>query len=480
MGIDGHNDVRSLDTGSQQFLARINNGFCDTRGQMVRDPGADKVQGEHPVLEVEFYSQEKVVYAEQDGAGINLVSEDNHIETGAFPLNSNVNTTVFNKRVHFFSPGQGVISYDGNSYTRNQSPALALLRPAFGATVARRMAVAGIPGLETQVHFSRVDNHEVFPEDEAIDEPNVLRAGFIDIANQIDRAEAITGISKFEQLGMAIFTSDRTLIYRIDPNIDAWTLDERASINVGCVSHATIQRAGTDVLFCSRYGIHFLRRSISNGITIDSSSLSARIEILYRNLLRTVENVEDITAFYDPDMQQYHVYFPQPGGILSKRLTVTLRPDDTPPSWSTADFLNARCGSFLRGRVVVGTSGGIYDVGNIEEVRSVNPTMEVVTPILWHGDFNNTKMVSKMTLQASGNGVIKTEVTDPEEDDYVIAEDTVEVSFSPDDNNYPDVPLYSSYEIPIEAQYRGGQYKFTVTGEGLCRIVGFALAIREK
>ena len=118
---------------------------------------------------------------------------------------------------------------------------------------------------------------------------------------------------------MAVFTNDRVLVYLIDANIDLWALDDKASVNAGCISHKTIQRAGADILFCSRSGAYKLRRSAENGITIEGSSLSEKIDILYRELLASVPAFGEISATYDPDMGQYHIFFPQPGGVLSKR-----------------------------------------------------------------------------------------------------------------------------------------------------------------
>jgi hypothetical protein len=485
MGLDGYSDIRSLDTGNNQYLISLRNGFCDQRGQVVRDPGGVKIQGDHPVIDVEFYTPTKVCYAERDGKAVNLQSEEGHEQTEAFSRSALVSSTVFNRRVHFFAEAEASWIYDGTNFGTNTSPSLNLLRPAFGTTVGRRLAVAGARGRETEIHFSRVDDHRIFPEDEAEGEASVLRAGVLDIANQLDRAEGITGISKFEQSRLAVFTSERTLIYLIDPNIDLWALDDKAAINIGCVSHRTIVRAGTDILFCSRSGVHFLRRSVANGITIESNSMSKPIEILYRSLVASVEDEAEISACYDPDMRQYHIFFPQPGEQLAKRLTVTIREneDENPPAWSDADFLNSRCGAFLGGRLVYGTSGGIYDIQKIEvgpdDVDNlISPDLYVKTPMLWHGSFVDEKQVKEIILQAAGSGLLRCNVYDDE--GALIYDFSVEVDESPDDNFYPDVPLSQEYQIPLNLRYRGAQYEFMVEGDGLCRIIGFAINVKDK
>lgn len=475
-GLDASRDVTSLDTGKNQHLSTSTDCFCDWRGQIVRDPGANFLKGESPIREVAFYSTDNVVYAEQDGAGINLVSEADHIKVGAFPSGAHVTTTVFNRSVHFFSRGESSLYYNGLNYRTNGSPDLDRLRPSFATSVSRRLCVAGVPGRETQIFLSRVDNDEIFPGDEPIDSVSVLRAGIIDVANQLGTSEQITGLSKFEQSRMAVFTNDRVLVYLIDPNIDLWALDDKASVNVGCVSHRTIQRAGTDILFCSRSGVHSLRRSAENGITIEGTALSEKIDIEYRKLISTVEDVNSITSAYDPDMGQYHIFFPQPGGVLSKRLTMTVNPR-MEPKWSTGEFLNARCGAFQAGRLVYGTSGGIYDVKKIEEEAEVHPEMVFTTPVLWHGSFSETKSVHSIVVQADGDGDATLEVID--DTGRIIGSMVFEISDSADDNYFPDVPLSRQYERKLEMRYRGAQYRMTVKGKGLCRIIGLGVILRK-
>lgn len=475
-GLDVSRDVTSLDTGKNQHLSTCDNAFCDWRGQIVRDPGADFISGEHPVVDVAFYSSENVVYAEQDGAGVNLVSEAEHEKTGAFETGSIVTNVVFNRSVHFFSRGQQSIYYNGTRYVSNGSPDLNKLRPSFATSVARRLCVAGVPGRETQIFLSRVDNDEIFPGDEPLDSDSVLRAGIIDVANQLGTSEVITGLSKFEQSRMAVFTNDRVLVYLIDANIDLWALDDKASVNVGCISHKTIQRAGADILFCSRSGVHSLRRSAENGITIEGSSLSEKIDILYRELLASVPASGEISATYDPDMGQYHIFFPQPGGVLSKRLTLTVN-NRMDPKWSQGTFLNARCGAFQAGRLVYGTSGGIYDVKKIEDEAEVHPDLVITTPVLWHGSFTETKNVHSLVIQADGTGNATLEVID--DTGRIIGSTVFEIGDSPDDNYFPDVPLSRQYERKLEMRYRGAQYRLTVKGKGLCRIIGIGVILRK-
>ena len=354
-GLDSSRDLTSQDIKSEQPLSTLENAFCDWRGQIVRDPSASYRSGDYKVIHVRHFGMGEVSWAERTGSGITFNSDRDHSLVDAYPTNACVSSTVFNQNVHFFARALTSYRYDGISWQANESPALNKLNPALGVPVQRRLAVAGIPGRETQVHFSRVDQSEIFPDDEDNTSTDVLRAGYIDIANQLGTADQITGISPFEQNRVIIFTSDRALMYQIDPDITLWTIDERTTINIGCSSHNTIVQAGTDVIFCSRSGVHSIRRSQDNGILVFSVSMSDKVDLLYREYFNSVIDPETITAVWDQDTAQYHIFFPQPGDEIAKRLTLSTNPEgaDPQPKWSSGDFLNARCGSFLGGELVV-------------------------------------------------------------------------------------------------------------------------------
>ena len=363
-GLDSTRDQTSLDTGKKQHLSFLVDGYCDWRGQITRGPGATHLYENKTVRHVMFYGTSGLCWAYEEGEKL-VLKTDTGVTTSIYALGSILNSTVFNRSAHFFSPGKQSVYFDGSEFRLNQSQDLDNLRPAFATVVGRRLVVAGIPGRETEVDLSRVDDGETFSGDEPIDSTSVLRAGFFDISNVIGRAEAITALGRFEQSKLAVFTSDRCIIYNIDPDISAWALDERASINIGCVSHATVQSAGEDLLFCSRSGVHALRRSSDNGLTITQSSLAEKIDILYRSLLASVPDVTTIQAVWDQDMRQYHVFFPQPGGLLCVRLTITMGGED--PKWSTGTFLQSNCGAAQGGALIFGTPAGVFQVGKIED-----------------------------------------------------------------------------------------------------------------
>lgn len=480
-GLDTSRDITSLDTGKEQHLSKINNATSDWRGQIVRDPQCKFRGGEYRVQHVRFFGKNELVWAERTGAGINFRSERDHILENVHEAAAIVSSTVFNQSAIFVARARPMYSYDGIQFRRNQSPTADLLRPAYCTSVQRRLAVAGIPGRETQVHLSRVDQAEIFPDDEEDGTTSTLQAGYIDVANLLGTADQITGLGSFEQNRLVVFTADKAIIYRIDPDYTRWVIDDNANINIGCASHNTIVNAGTDLLFCSRSGVHSIKRSEENGILVYSYSMSDKIDILYRELFNSVEDPEMISAVFDQDTAQYHIFFPQPGGQVCKRLTLATNPEggQAQPKFSTGDFLSANCGAFLGGTLVLGTNGGVYEVLKIEEddEDAFTPDLEVVTPLLWHGSLMETKETTSIIIQAAGKGTIEVDAVDL--NGNTIGSLVIEVNDTSDDNYFQDVPLSKQYERKWSHRYLAAQYRFrTKGGGGLLRIIGFAVTVR--
>ena len=478
-GLDSSRDVRSQDTQKNQSLIRLDNGYCDWRGQIIRDPGAEHRVGTHQVNHITFYSPDKTAWAEKTGGEVAFNTDDG-IRTAVYPISAKVASTVFNRKVHFGAAALPMYSFDGAKWEATKSPSLAAMGPAYFASIQRRLAVAGMPGKETEVHLSRFDNDQIFPDDEDDDEVSVLRAGYINIANILGTADQITGIASFEQNRLAIFTQDRTFIYAVDPSINNWYLDDRANINIGTISHNSIAHAGTDLLFCSRSGIHSIKRSEDNGILVFSESMSGRVEITYRELVSQVEDVETISAVFDQDEGQYHVFFPIAGGEDTRRLTLTMNPETggQAPRWSTGDFVKGRCGAFLGGQFVLGTPGGVYDVKKVEDTTDIAPEMVVQTPILWCGSLTNTKDCYSISIQAQGTGNLNIEMIDENGRDLGSLFFDVEPSGA-DDTFIGSVPLSAQYERKLDIRFRGIQLKFTTQASGLFRLIGFAINVRE-
>lgn len=484
MGLDDSRDPTSMETGEEQHLVELDNGYCDWRGQITRDPPILKRSGEFPVKHARWFAPDLLCWAELRGDGVHFNSDANHSASPGWPTAANPASTVFNRRAHFFARGLQPWHYDGANWRPNASDALTVLRPEFGVAVNRRMCVAGMVGRETIVDISRVDNDEVFSDDEDRDSNNVLRAGFIDVGNLLGTADQITGLGAFEQGRLAIFTQDRCLIYQIDPDLNNWQLEDRVNIQVGCASHNTIVQAGTDLLFCSRVGVHSISRSADNGITVFSQPMSDKVERTYRALFRQVENPKEISAVWDRDQRQYRIFFPLRTGE-TKSLVMTMGTDEqaqqagqrvTIPKWSTGSGFNILNGASLGGRMAFGTKGGNYDVLELEDERGETPTLTFATPILWNGDLDGTKESNALVISASGKSHIEVSAFNDRGEDLGTL--NLEVEETDDDDSFPDVALRRQYTVRFERRYRGLQLRFRVTGKGLFRLSGLALILR--
>ena len=124
---------------------------------------------------------------------------------------------------------------------------------SFGVSIQRRFAIAGAADKRTTIDISRVDEFNVFPEDEDAAATAVTRAADINVGNIIGTADEIKGLGVFENSKLAVFTNDQVVIYDLHPDLTQWQINDKSNVNVGTLSHNTIATAGSDIMFCSRY-----------------------------------------------------------------------------------------------------------------------------------------------------------------------------------------------------------------------------------
>lgn len=476
-GIDTSRDKGSMDSGEQQHLIDITNGYVDWRGTIIKDPEVERRStSEGVIAHVAFFGQDLAAWAVKDGESVSLDTDKGHKLVDAFAKNAVVTSTVFNKRVIMASRGSVMKRYDGSKWEENESQSKPT--PAYITAISGRLAMAGLQNSETEVWFSRVDDDNIMPDDEDPAALQVTKAVKLDIRNLTGTSEIIKGLGVFEQDILAIFCQEQTIMYQTNADYTQFRLADRSNIKVGTISHNTIARANTDLLFCSRSGVHTVNRSRQNGITVYQQLLSAKVEDLYKALYKSVPNPEEISAYYDQDKSQYHIFFPQTD-FICKRLTITFSiSGDDEPKWSMGDFVKARCGARLGGVHLIGTSGGIYRVGEYGEKLTLSPEMSVTTPILWHGSITEIKMSHAMLLQAIGTGYIEVEAFNHE--GQRLSTFTIELDESQGDGTFLDVPLPRQYERKFEHKYKGVQFRFTSKGGGTAKIVGFAVFVRSQ
>lgn len=482
VGLDSSRDLVNKDTGDNQALEILNNGSCDEKGQIIVDANVLYRGGEHAIKHLRHFNDSQVCWAEVRNGGVFFNSELDHVAPDTqYPENAIITSTFFNRQAIFAARGLRPLIYDGKVWSSPTSSTVLFERPAFVCTVQRRLCFAGLVSSSTKVAISRVDDVNIFLDDQAPDESSPLRAGEIDISNLLGTADSITGIGEVENDKLVIFTSDRVVIYSLDPEIENWKLDSDANSDAGCLSHNTIVNTGTQVIFCSRRGVHALRRVEANGLQIGTIELSKDITLMYRKLVRAVDDPQDISAVWDRDENQYHIFFPQGSSNKTVRLTATLVSDDegaVSARWSTGTFLEARCGSSLAGTLIYGTPGGVYETLAFDDERGTSPELEIETPVIWGGPFDMQKRMSRFLLQAYGSAEVETVIMD--EDRRELTSHVFQVEDVNEDTGIRSIPLFESYERAVDLRFRGLIISFRVRAKSLFRLIGFALFLKGE
>ena len=473
-GLDSSRDLFNQDDGERQALHVLENAFTDFRGQIVRFGPARYRFGDLPVRHSVHFDTDTLVVASERNDGLQLESEQGYQYDFIFPRSAVLSSTVFNRNVMFTARGLAPTIFDGSTFRFTASTSATLALPAFCATVQQRLCIAGLAASDTQVMVSAANSIETFFGDEEVDASSPLRAGNLDIANLLGTADRITGISSFETDKLCIFTNDTAFVYKLDPDITLWELQTEASATYGCASHNTIQQAGSDLIYCSRSGIHALRRLTDNGLQITSVNLSEKIDQIYRDFFDKVTDPQQISAVWSPDEGQYHVFFPIADSGRHNHLVMTLHTSEVGPTFSTGDYLGASGGTFLSGDLVFNTKRGVYTIERPEGDEGIMPDVYVETPVLWMGGFDNVKQSKNLVIQAFDDGELTvTAVDDQNRDKW----QTTVMLTGEDDDGRRTVPLQRQYERPMSIRFRGLRFKFEYKGTGLFRIIGFAVEL---
>lgn len=476
IGLETMRDSSNQDTGTKQPLLRLSNGYVDGLGQVIRMPGMDRVHSAVNVIETRHFSLDDLTWIEQANGGTILRSSSGRVAPTLWDSSAIPTVASFAGNLYYFSQAQPVWRYSGANFSIDQGPLTNRLRPSFGCTVQSRLVVGGLPYAPGVIDISRVNDPSYFADDEKSDEESVNRAGKIDIWSVIGKRETITGITAFETNKLVIFTASRGLIYRISTDIDQWAIEDRTSITNGCISHRTVVEAGQDIIYCSRTGVYTVARSRDNGTMVASASLSDNISLLYKKLLRTVPDPRLISAVWDADASQYHIFFPQTQE-RSFRLTMTVDPTNplATARWSLSELeMSPICGDFFEGNLVFGSFEGLYQVGQVDEDTQefFNPLV-FETPTLYLGSFVDSKDISGLLISASGNAVLLIEMID-NASNRVVWSRKVEINEDAIPGSFFGTPLSQHRRIPMNVRTTACRFRFTAEGAGLFRLAGFA------
>lgn len=482
-GLETLRDSTAMDIGKNQPLATLVNGYIDEAGQIIRDPGMDRIQSGINVVLARHLNVFELTWIERQERSFTLKSSAGRSQDLGWNFSALPVAAHFNGNLIYMAQSEKPWTYSGAVFKDlDDSHPLAQLRPAFGCSVQSRFVIGGSPLAPGVIEVSRVNDISKFSANEDEDEESVNRAGKIDIWSVIGENETMTGLSSFETNKLIIFTAARGIMYRVTTDIDDWVIEDRTSITNGCISHRTIQKAGPAILYCSRNGVYGVARSTDAGGNVASFRLSGGISRLYRRLIRSVPDVRRISAVWDQDNNQYHIFFPRTKDV-SSRLTMTLdSPDVTAssPKWSLSEGgLNQICGDFHEGSLVFGSNDGLYQVGLVEEDgRELNPILTVETPNLYLGSFTDAKDITGVIVSASGKSLLNIEMIDAKTG-RVRWQKEIEVEADAAPEGPLGYPLAEARVIPINERTTSCRIRFTAKGAGAFCLAAFALLVRS-
>lgn len=471
----------SMERPQSQPAIEADNLYFSAKGYITNEPGLTNL-GKEPAyvshVRIHDASSDVVIYATRDAGGTSLRTHGgNAVSQNAWPREVSISSAVFNRRVVMAAGQRNMKFYNGSEFRDITSASIDGAK--YVCQVSNRLVVAGFTGNPNEIQVSRVDNGTIYDGDEAIGEPSVLKAFRFNIKNMLGNGDQVRGLANFETSRIAVFTSDRVFVYNTDPDFTLWSLDKSVMVRYGTISHRSIVSAGSELFFCSRTGVHSLRRSTLGGDVVFSNAMTDDVTELYQQLLAKVENKDDVTAYFNPDEGRLHVIFPV-NDRLSYRLSgamtaMTEENANAKLRWTLSTYAGVTCGDYLSGRLIVGTISGIKTVAPWHSDAVPRGKGFVRFPTLWHEDLFEPKNGLHMILVASGVG--KVTITSRDETGRELSEQVFEL---PDDGqvDYYGVPIQRQFIRPFQHEYLGVRITVTVDATKVIRI--FAVGINVK
>lgn len=475
----------ALESPEAQACVEMDNVYATRKGYLTNEPGLSPFQPSEKnyISHVRQLSGEnQVVYAARipGSTSLRAVGSSNKAEA-VWPRTASVCSTVFNGQVVLAAGQSELYRYDGYDFKKITSPSV--VGGKYLCAIQNRLVVAGFsePGRINELAISRVNNPDIHTTEEAIGEASVLQAAKINIQNLIQTGDRVRGIGLFEAGALAAFTNDRVLVYAADPDYTKWTLVPSFQAAIGTISHKSIVSIGGEIFFCSRAGVHSLRRSVLNGTSVFTTPMSDEVTELYQSLVSKVQNQEDISAYFDQDDGRLHIMFPV-NDLLCYRLSAALSPpqteqDITKARWSLSSYGGVTCGERLAGKTIVGSIAGMRVFDQDRAQLSGRGKGFVQFPILYHKNLFDPKSSMQLFVIASGSGRI-----------YVDAKDEMQRQLgtllfelpATDQDDYVGVPLQRQFTRPFSASYMGLRLKVRVESEKPIRIYAIGVLLKKE
>lgn len=472
----------SMERPEAQPFVEMDNLYCSSKGFLSNEPPLMKKGTDNSFIShIRHFSSDAgtAVYAARVAGGTSLrVLGRNAALEKVWPREASISSTLFNAKVILAAGQDKMYSFDGLEFKAIESPTIK--GGKFVCQIQDRLAVSGFDTNPNEIILSRVNSESIYKSEEDITDASILKSARFNVQNLIGNGDRIRGISSFESNKFAIFTNDRVLVYLADQDFNNWALDTRLVVRYGTISHNSIVSVGDEVFFCSRAGIHSLRRSSLNGTTVYTTPLSEDIQELYQKLLAQVPDPSRISAHYNPDEGRLHIFFPV-NDLVSYRLSGALSPimqegGSTTIKWSYSTFAGLTCGDYIAGKQLCGSISGLYQSDVWYSNANPRGNGYALSPLLWHKDLFNPKQGLMLVVYAAGAGTI-----------FVDAEDETGRQLGTYQFDLPDtdqadftgVPLQRQFTRPFSHEYIGLRLRLRFEATKMIRVFGFGVLTKE-
>lgn len=465
IGLDA---VTAPENMNERLLAKVQGAHVDFRGQINKHYASTAVadQATSGVISVEHYGPDDVIYAHRNGGNLDLRSTTGVTKTGAFTGDYQVlDYTQFLDKLIVCVKGQGADSWNGSAFADEA------VIPQGGAvtTVRNRLCVADLAASGTEVHVSRTDLIDFTTG--ALETDGAV----INIRNQLTSKDRIVGLGNYEGDKLAIFCQNETLLYATDKNINNWTIVRDFRVPIGCIGRRTIKNVGTDLFFCSPFGVHSIRRA-ANGVTLETVTFSRVVQDIYDSLVAGMPTGREPHAVWNPSLGHYIVMFPKANDAWAS-MTFTYEPAlgrGTHQSWNYDENSVWADASYFAGDLVFASvSNGLREADTLNP-NAYSTFFSVKTPVLWQGAPHKEKAYKRLMIRMSGPASLIVYVYDERGN---LRQQT---TLQPYPDSGPATPTgmeLPPVDIPCMHRMRGIQLEFASTDNRELKIVDFALLV---
>lgn len=466
IGLDTVSDIGTM---SEKYLYSISNMYVDFIGQINRMDSLTPVSDQpSKLVGVESFGADDAVMfgVNAAGTGLDAKSLAGKFLANAFSGLTPPHMTQFSKSIVANVAGQAALVYDGTGFVQNTN----IPQGGTNATILKRLAVAGIPGQDTLIKISKLDN---FNDYTAATTPVANDGTEIDIKNELIAKDKIKALAVFEDNKLAVFCQNQSILYQASLDITQYTRIRDFQIPFGTIGKNTIKRVGTDLFFASKVGVMSLRRAAS-GLTLETLTMSRRVQELYDTLVARIPDDKEPTAVWNPDKGQYHLFFPRAGNVWD-RLTFTYEPGAGRvghQSWSFTENVDMTSASYYAGELLVGQYNGSLNRWNSKTGSTVGSFR---TPLLFQGDPLRRKSYKRLAVRVSGNAAFTIKAYN--ELGRLIQQTTHQVTAqTPFNPNVPEVTP-KVLDIKFEHLALGVSLEFNINGSGSFKLLDFAVTL---